>query len=143
MKSNLSAFLAQNAEKIENVKFAASKRFKDEKGKALEWEICCISAAENNKIRKACMRQVPVAGGRKGQFASEFDTNIYQNKIAVACTVFPNLHSAELQDSYSVKSAEELISIMLSPGEFENYTAKILEINGFAEMDELVEEAKN
>lgn len=143
MKANLSAFFAQNAVKIENVKVVASKRFKDEKGKAVEWEICCISAAENNKIRKASMRQVPVAGGRKGQVTNEFDANSYQSKIAVACTVFSNLNNAELQDSYGVKDAEELISVMLSPGEFENYTSKILEINGFAEMDELVDEAKN
>ena len=53
MTKNLTAFLAQNAKKIDNVQFAASKRFVNpESGEAMLWEICCITAAENASIRK-------------------------------------------------------------------------------------------
>ncbi|MBQ8793925.1 MAG: phage portal protein, partial [Clostridia bacterium] len=73
MAKNLSMFLAQNAKKIKNIKYVASERFTDpETGEAMEWEICCITAAENAALRKACMRTIPVPG-RKGQFTQEFD----------------------------------------------------------------------
>ena len=57
MAKNLTAFLAQNAKKIDNVTFIASDRFVDpDTGEAMPWEICCITAAENAGLSKACMR---------------------------------------------------------------------------------------
>lgn len=109
MAKNLTAFLAQNAKKIDNVTFIASDRFVDpDTGEAMPWEICCITAAENAGLRKACMRTVPVPG-RKGQFTQDFDANAYLAKVAVRCTVFPNLNDAELQQSYGVMGAEQLM----------------------------------
>ena len=61
--------------------------------------------------RQACMRTVPVPG-RKGQFTQDFDANAYLAKVAVRCTVFPNLNDAELQQSYGVMGAEQLITTM-------------------------------
>ena len=57
----------------------------------------------------------PRPGGRKGQFTQEFDGNAYQAKIAVRCTVFPDLNDAALQDSYKAMGAEKLITTMLTP----------------------------
>ncbi|HBF4730834.1 TPA: phage portal protein, partial [Clostridioides difficile] len=37
--SNLSAFLAQNAIKVDNIKYVASNRFLDKEGKPVEWEL--------------------------------------------------------------------------------------------------------
>lgn len=143
MAKNLTAFLAQNAKKIDNVTFIASDRFIDpDTCEAMPWEICCITAAENAGLRKACMRTVPVPG-RKGQFTQDFDANAYLAKVAVRCTVFPNLNDAELQQSYGVMGAEQLITTMLTPAEFEDYSTKVLQVNGFQSGDEMVEEAKN
>lgn len=143
MSKTLSAFFAQNAKKIDNVMFAASPRFTDpDTGKPIEWEICCITAKENAAIRKSCMRQIPVPG-RKGQFTQDFDAHAYLAKVSVRCTVFPNLDDAELQNSYGVMGAEQLITTMLSAGEFEDYSTKVLEVNGFQTGEEMVEEAKN
>lgn len=143
MNKTLSAFFAQNAKKIGNVMFAASPRFTDpETGEPMEWEICCITAKENAAIRKSCMRQIPVPG-RKGQFTQDFDAHAYLAKVSVRCTVFPNLNDAELQSSYGVMGAEQLITTMLSAGEFEDYSTKVLEVNGFQTGEEMVEEAKN
>ena len=64
-------------------------------------------------------------------------------KICVRTTVFPNLNDKELQDSYGVMSAEELITTMLTPGEFEDYSTKVMETNGFTDEKNLVKEAKN
>lgn len=142
MAKSLSAFLAQNAKKVDNQFIAASPRFVDEDGKPVEWEICCITANENSQIRKSCMHSVPVPG-RRGQYTQDFDAASYQSKIAARCTVFPNLNDAELQASYGVMGAENLIATMLTAGEFEDYSAKILELNGFSASDELIDEAKN
>ena len=67
MAKSLSAFLAQNAKKVDNRKIALSPRFVDEKGKAMEWEITCITAAENQKLRKDSLRNIPIPG-KRGQY---------------------------------------------------------------------------
>ncbi len=141
--SNLSAFLKQNALENENVKFVASKRFVDDAGKPVEWEICGITTEEDEAIRKACTRKVQVPG-KKGQFTPETDYNAYLGKLAARCTVYPNLNNAELQNSYGCMGADSLLKTMLKPGEYAEYLAKIQEVNGFdVTMEELVDEAKN
>ena len=65
---SLSAFLAENALSVENVKFGASKRFLsaelDDKGKRkpMEWEIKAITGTEDEALRKSCAKRVPVPG---------------------------------------------------------------------------------
>lgn len=143
MAKSLSAFMAQNARKIDNVTYVASDRFVDpETGKPMEWEICCITAEENSNIRKSCIRTVQVPG-KKGQYTQEIDANAYIAKVAARCTVFPNLYDTELQQSYGVYGAETLLATMLTPGEFEDYSNKVFEVNNFQSGDELVAEAKN
>jgi len=141
--STLSAFLAENALTVEHVKFPASKRFLDEEKQPMLWEIKTISATEDEVLRKDCLMRVPVPG-RKNQYQQETDYNKYLGKLAVACTVFPNLNSTELQDSYHVKSGEEVLKAMLTPGEYAGYISKIQEVCGFdATLQDAVDEAKN
>ncbi len=142
MAKTLTAFLAQNAKKVDNRKYAASPRFVDENGDPMEWEICCISASENAKLRKGCIKSVPVPG-KRGQFTQDFDTHAYQAKLAARCVVFPDLNSVELQESYGVMGAEQLAATMLTGGEFDRLVATILELNGFVDENDLVDEAKN
>ncbi len=140
---DLSSFLAQNAIKVDNVKYAASKRFLDADGKPMEWEIGCVTSTEDEALRKDSTKRVQIPG-KKYQYTSETDYNEYLGKLAVKCTIFPNLNDAELQNSYGVMGAETLLKIMLTPGEYADYLAKIQEINGFdRETEEVVEEAKN
>jgi len=143
MTKTLTAFLSQNAKKVDNVTYVASNRFVDpETNKSVPWEICCITAAENVALRKSCMHMIQVPG-KKRQFTQDFDANAYLAKVAVRCTVFPNLNDAELQKSYGVMGAEQLITTMLTPAEFEDYSTKVLQANGFQSTDEMIEEAKN
>ena len=140
---NLSAFLAQNAVKVENIKYAVSSRFVDEEGKPLEWELCAITSTEDEALRKACTKRVPVPG-KRGQYTQETDYNLYLGKLAAACTVYPDLNNSELQNSYGVMGADNLLKTMLSPGEYADYLSKIQEINGFdTDFEDQVEEAKN
>ena len=142
--SDLSLFLKQNVAQVENEKFVASKRFVNPKtGDYVEWEIKPIDSGLDEQIRKECTKRVPV-NGKRGQYTQELDTDKYFGKLCVECTVTPNLNSAELQDSYGVKGADALLKAMLLGGEYTEYKAKIVEINGYdTSMEELVDEAKN
>jgi len=146
---NLSAFLVENAVLVENIKVAVSNRFlsneKDENGKPkpIEWEIRTIDSAADEAIRKDCTKRVPIPG-KKHQFTRELDSDAYLGRLAVACTVFPNLNDKELQDSYHVMGADALLKAMLTPGEYANYLIKIQEICGFdVNFQDEVDEAKN
>ena len=140
---NLSSFLKQNALQQENVKYVASQRFLDENQKPIEWEIKTISSREDEELRKTAMKKTPIPG-KRGQYTQEIDTNKYIGLLACTCTVFPNLNDANLQDSYGVMSADELLKAMLLPGEYADYLMKVQEICGFDKStQELVDEAKN
>lgn len=142
MAKSLSAFLAQNAKKVDNRKIALSPRFVDENGKTMEWEITCITAAENQKLRKDCLHSVPVSG-KRGQYTQEMDTAQYQAKLVARCTVFPDFNDAELQESYGVMGAEPLIGTMLTPAEFDSLLLAIMDLCGFTGENDLVSDAKN
>ena len=140
--SDFSVFMAGANTAIDTVKYVASKRFK-EKGKPVEWELKAVNSSLDEAIRKDCTKKVPIVG-KRGQYNQETDTDKYIGKLCVACTVYPNLNDAELQDAYGVKSGDELLKKMLLPGEYTEYKAKIMEVNGYdLSMEELVDEAKN
>lgn len=140
--STLSAFLAGNAKKTEKQTIVVSNRFCDKDGKPVPFEFKCISAKENAELRRKSTVSKPVPG-KRGQYTNEVDSALYTARLAAQCTVFPDLNSTELQDSYNVYSAEELIQVMLTSGEFDRYVSAIFEANGFSGTDDLVEEAKN
>lgn len=142
MSKSLSAFMRPNVAEIKNACFAPSPRFVGEDGKPVEWEIRCISADEYARIRSSCIRQVPVIG-KKGQYTQQLDTYTFQAKVAAACTVFPDLTNAELQDSWGVTKPEDLVGAMLIGGEFDDYITEVFKVNGFKDEPELVDEAKN
>lgn len=140
--SNFAAFMAGNANNVENVKYVASKRFVENK-KPIEWELKAIGSDLDEAIRKECTKKVPI-NGKRGQYTQETDTDKYIAKMCVNCIVYPNLNDAELQDSYGVMGAEELLKKMLLPGEYTELKAKVMEVNGYdMSMEELVDEAKN
>lgn len=140
---DLNSFLKQNAVQAENIKFVASERFVDANNKPIEWEIRAITSKEDEEIRKSAIKRIPTRG-KYGHYDQEVDSSKYVGLLACACTVFPNLNDASLQDSYGVMSADELLKAMLLPGEYADYIIKVQEICGFDKsMQDLVDEAKN
>ena len=134
----LEAFLRQNKKERETIKFPASKAFVDEDGKPLEWTIRPLTSKEAENIRKQV--NTYKKGGRV-----EIDNALFNRKVAAACTVYPDLKNAELQDSYGVMGEENLIvEILDNDGEYQTYVAKCLEVSGYNQNEnELVAEAKN
>lgn len=140
---SLTAFLAENALKVENVKCVVSNRFLDENGEPILWEIRAISSEEDERLRKACTKKVQIPG-KKNQYMSETDYNQYIGKLLTTCTVFPNLKDTALQDSYHVMGAENLLKTMLTAGEYANYAEKVQEVCGFdTTLQDEADDAKN
>jgi len=150
MSTSLSVFLKENAVLPENTNVVVSERFVEEvevngkkEKKPVEWEIRAITMQEDEDIRKECTRKVQIPG-KKGQYTTEMDVDKYLGKLAVECTVFPNLKDESLQDNYGILGADNLLKVMLLPGEYASYLEKIQELCGFdIPMDEKVEEVKN
>lgn len=141
---DLSRFLKKNKKTKENIKIPATMSLTDENGTPLLWEVKPITTKEDNAIREACTVDVPVTG-KLGMFRPKFDGNKYLAKMAASCIVFPNLNDKELQDSYGVMGAEQLITEMIDdPGEYNDFMNRVQEYHGFKEtFQDKVEEAKN
>ena len=142
MTSKFSAFMAQNVARIENKKIVVSNRFKDEKGKPIEWEIRALTNEENDELQRRAMVNVPVMGQR-GAFTRELDNVKYSAMLLAASVVYPDLNDAELQDSYGVKTPEALINKMLYMREATVLAQEIAKLSNFDDLADAVTEAKN
>lgn len=144
---DLNAFLSQNAIKVENRKYVASERFIGEDGKPIEWELKAIDSDRDRQLRKDSTIRVPVLnkkGKATGQYTSETDFNAYVLKLCVESILFPDLYNVELQNSYGVMGEKELLTTMLTPGEYTDLSEEIMDINGFDNsFEDKVEEVKN
>ena len=142
--SNFSRFMKANKVVRENTTYPATKSLVDENGKPLEWTIKPLTTAENEAIRESCMTEVQVTG-KPNMFRPKLNTSKYIAKMVVASIVEPDLYDANLQDSYGVKTPEELLQEMVDdPGEYNELVAFVQNFNGFnATLEDKVEEAKN
>lgn len=140
----LNRFLKKNKVVKANLKIAATRSLRDEKGEPLLWEIKPLTTKEDSAIRDECTMDVPVTG-KPGIFRPKFNGSKYLVKVAARSVVYPNLNEKELQDSYGVMCAEDLIGEMIDdPGEFNAFMSKIQDYNGFNEtFQDKVDEAKN
>lgn len=135
MANELAAFLAENTRR-ENLKVAVSARFKDANGEPVLWELCPLAAGD--------MQELLAAGDAAAEFGGK---GRRQRDLLVALlaksVVTPDLASAELQDSYGVMGAEQLLLAMLSPGEFRALERAFASLNLDCGLAELTDKAKN
>ena len=142
--SDLKRFLKQNKIKKQNEKYAPTKSLQNEDGSALEWEFQHITSKENEEIREDCTKDIPITG-KPGMFRQKLNTSKYLAQMIVASTKVPDLYNKELQDSYDVKTPEDLLFAMVDdPGEYQDMCVWIQKFQGFTQtLDEKVKEAKN
>ena len=141
--SNLSLFLKGNKKQRESIKYAATRSLCDENGEPLLWTIRPVTTKESEEIRESCMKEVMVKG-KNGVYQTKLDTSKYLAKMAAASIEEPNLYNAQLQDSYGVRSPEELLLAMIDDPK--EYGALIELINGSSSEESFsdkVEQAKN
>lgn len=141
--SNFSKFMKANKIQKQNVMHPVTKSLCDENGEPLLWEIKPLTTKENERIRESCTIEVPVKG-KPNQYRAKVDMNRYQAKLLCAAIVSPDLNNADLQNSYGVMSAEELIKEMVDdPAEYTDLMIFVQNLSGFKTLEEEVEEAKN
>lgn len=142
--SNLSLFLKKNKKVRTNTFYAATKSFVDENGEPLKWEIKPLTTSETEDIRTACTTEVQIPG-KPGMYRPKVDSKAYVAKMVVASVVYPDLYNRELQDSYGVKTPEELLKAMVdNPSEYNDFVEFIQNYSGLDKsLDDKVEEAKN
>src|SRR5690606_13346072 len=72
------------------------------------------------------------------------DRTAYSHALVAAAVVYPDLKNAELQKAYGVLGEAELLSAMLTIGEYATLSQAVTELSGLDEdINDLVEEAKN
>ncbi|PAE14573.1 phage portal protein, partial [Virgibacillus sp. 7505] len=65
-------------------------------------------------------------------------------RVAIETTVYPNFRSKDLREAYKSEDAVEVAKKVLSVGgEYNNFIAKAMEVNGFNDTIENLEEAAN
>lgn len=146
--TDLELFFAENTEDIAEVEYVASARFKDKKGKPLPWKLKALTPAQNDELKKKCLKRVPVFGN-KGQYREEFDQMQYVMLLTASTVTFPDLNNVSLQQSWSKKvgydimTPTDLLNAMLTAGEYDLLTAKCQEVSGYDDINEDAETAKN
>lgn len=137
---DLSSFFRENAIKTKEIKYVASTRFVNKNKEPMEWILKPVSSQTDEDLRRQATKYKNISG----QTQYDFDANKYIGLLAVACTIYPNLNDANLQNSYNVMGADSLLKKMLLPGEYANYLNKVQEICGFTQnINDMVQQVKN
>lgn len=127
---SLKSFFKENNLKIEKVDYVASDRFKDEKsGNPIVWEIKILSNKEIEKLTKEHTK-IKFINHKK---VEELDQEAFGKDLLVKCILYPNLHDSELQDSYGLMDAYELLEELLTAGELGALAQKVNELHSYAE----------
>lgn len=142
--SKFSKFMKASKVVKANQKYAPTKSLADENGKPLEWEFKPITSKENEDLRESCTMDIQVTG-KPNVYRQKLNTSKYLSRMIVASTAYPDLYDTELQDSYGVKTPEELLyQLVDDPGEYNELAAWVQKFQGFTEsFEEKVDEAKN
>lgn len=110
----------------EIVEYAATETLKDENGKPLRWKF----------------RKVPSKLYFHNVSMKSSDVDEAKRLICMSC-VYPNLRDKELQDSYGVKTPEDLLIEMIPDlAEMTKLGRFVADLNSI-DMDQEIKEAKN
>lgn len=142
--SRFSQFMKANKIKKENEFYAPTKSLLDELGNPLEWEFKHLTSRENEDLRESCTIEVQVKG-KPNLFRPRLDTSKYVSQMIAASVVMPDLYDKDLQDSYEVKTPEDLLFAMVDdPGEYNDLGTWVQQFQGFNKtLSDKVEEVKN
>lgn len=142
--SNFNQFMKKNKKVKGNEEYAPTKSMLGSDGKPLRWEFRHLSSKQNDELRDSCSIDVQITG-KPNMFRQKLQTNKYMVNMIVESTVVPNLYDAELQNSYGVKTPQDLVYEMVdNPGEYAELVEWIQKFNGFDEtIEDKVDQAKN
>ena len=135
---SLNGFFKSNAKSLPDVKVVVSERFTNEDGSPIEWVLHPISTKKVEEITKRNTKTT-IKNGKKESTVNEENLNA---ELLEAVVLYPSLNDAELQDSYGVSSANELLSVMLYPGVTQVLTNALQEVMAGTKAND-IDELKN
>jgi len=121
---DLKAFLMENAAPMQMREAEISGRFSVD-GKPVKFRLRPLSEGENIRLKRSCRVKTP------DRPDGVLDRDRYLLKLAAAAVVYPDLKDASLQESWGVRGEEELLSKMLSAGEFAVLLGEVKAVCGF------------
>ena len=121
---DLKAFLMENAVLPEVREAVISERFLED-GEPVRFRLRALSEGENIRLKKSCRQKSP------DRPDGILDRDKYLLKLAAAAVEYPDLKDASLQQSWGVRGEEELLSKMLTAGEFAALLAEVKAVCGF------------
>lgn len=131
--ASVNQFFKENRKARKNEFYAASKMFTDDKGEPLKWELRPLSPKKVAIIRNRSLNKNGTQNNEQ-----------FGLLLTAEAVVSPDLHNADLQDSYGVKKAEDLLYELLDLSEFYALQLEVLRMNGLDKsLEDLVAEAKN
>lgn len=136
--SKLKAFL-QPAIAGKTKTVVISDRFVDEEGNAQPFVLQAISQEENEALSKKSrvekeINNVPM---------DVLDDVTYTKRLMLACVKEPDLSDSELCKYYGTVDPLEVLSKMLSIGEYQKLSIEIMMLNGLKTKQEKLKAAKN
>ena len=135
---SLNGFFKSNVKTLPDLRVVVSERFTNEDGSPIEWVLHPISTKRVEEITKRNTKTT-IKNGKKESVVNEENLNA---ELLEAVVLYPSLNDAELQDSYGVSSANELLSVMLYPGETQVLTNALQEVMSGTKAND-IDELKN
>ncbi len=141
--TDLKLFFKKNKIERENVEYVATESLRDENGNPLKWIIKPLKTVQAEAIREECTIDVPVTG-KMGMYRPKFNNKKYIAKLITTAVVYPDLNDVELQESYGVMGAEQLIvEILDNPSEYNRLVEFVSDMIIGKDINTEVKEAKN
>lgn len=135
---SLNGFFKSNVKTLPDIRVVVSERFTNEDGTPIEWVLHPISTKRVEEITKRNSRTT-IKNGKKETTVNEENLNA---ELLEEVVLFPRLNDAELQDSYGVTSVNELLSVMLYPGETQVLTKALQDVMSGVKAND-IDELKN
>jgi hypothetical protein len=141
-KRTMKSFMKGQAKETKSEFVIVSKRYTDEEGKVIPFEIKAIPTERIEQLQDECT--IPVYKKRQ-KVDEKLDVKRFAGRMAVESTVFPDFKDPELLASYGLIDPVDLAKAVLNVGgEYIEWVQAVQRVNGFDEdFEELVEEAKN
>lgn len=78
------------------------------------------------------------------EYKEKYDAEGFNSELLTSTIIYPELDDIELQNSWGVNDADQLLKVMLKPGEYADLANAVSEAQGFkVGMDDKVKEVKN
>lgn len=139
--TDIKAFLKENAIKKDTIEYVASNSFVAN-GEPVAWRLKVLSNDQLDAIKHRCTRREFNKATK--EFGTHTDLDRFNNELVVASVEYPDLNLTELQESYGVVGAADLVKAMLNAGEYADLVNAVVEAQGFETgMGDKIKHVKN